>query len=119
MEQQHFFFKAPSLLVISGQTGAGKSQLTAQIVKYRNELVRPAPQVVVWVYSIHQPALFQQLQQYAPDIIFCHGMEKFREINFSPKVTHMVVFDDMMSEIADSKSEGVKLFTQDVHHKNM
>src|SRR5438874_11472045 len=96
-ESKPFTFKLPSLLVCSGSTGAGKSYLTAEILHARNEIIEPAPRVVIWVYNIYQQELFDRIRDYVPDVVFVHGMDDFYAITFSPGIPHLVVLDDQMT----------------------
>lgn len=114
-ENEFFNFKLPNLLVISGTSQAGKSVLTSKIVRSNKEIIKPAPQVIIWVYSIWQEDLFKQLKEWVPGIILCNGLEEFQKIELSSNVNHLVVLDDCMTGISDS-SEMLNLFTRKIHH---
>jgi hypothetical protein len=115
---ENFHFKSPNLLVISGNSMSGKSTLASKIVYDRNYIIRPAPQVVIWVYTIWQDELFKELKRMVPNIVFAHGIEEFQKIQLSKNVHHMVILDDCMTCVSDS-SEMVNLFTRKIHHYNI
>src|SRR5579859_7982074 len=112
---EFFHFKLPNLLVISGSSQAGKSVLASRIVKANKEIIKPVPQVIIWVYTIWQEDLFNQLKEWVPEIMFCNGLEEFHKIELSNNVNHLVVLDDCMTGVSDS-TEMVNLFTRKVHH---
>jgi NB-ARC domain len=117
--QGPFYFKLPALLVISGATGSGKSTIAAEICRYRNEIIKPQPQVIIWVYNVYQDELFKQVLEHAPGTLFVQGMEEFRRIKLSTGVHHLVILDDMLAQIVDSKEHGIQLMTTEVHHRSL
>src|SRR5215510_12702693 len=92
-ESEPFHFSAPGLLVISGATGVGKSYLCKQIVKFRNEIIKPKPDVVLWVYNIFQDALFKEVTSVCPNVIFLNGMEEFFKYQLSQGLSYTIVLD--------------------------
>jgi hypothetical protein len=113
-----FHFKLPNLLVIAGSSQAGKSVLASKIVRSNREIIKPEPQVIIWVYTVWQEDLFAQLRAWIREIRFCNGLEEFQKIELSVKVNHLVVLDDCMTCVSDS-AEMVELFTKKIHHYNI
>ena len=118
MATDFFHFRLPNLLVIVGSSQAGKSVLASEIVKANREIIRPTPQVIIWVYTIWQEDLFKKIRERTPGVIFCNGMDEFNKIELSKSVNHLVVLDDCMTCVSDS-SEMVNLFTRKIHHFNI
>jgi Adenovirus IVa2 protein len=117
--REPFKFKLPALLVISGPTGAGKSWMAAEIVKHRNDLIEPIPEVVVWVYNIFQDELFEHIRETCPEVIFVQGIEKFYDtFQFMHDTPHLIILDDQMAGVGDNK-QSLQFVTADIHHKQL
>lgn len=115
-EDFDYGLKAPFTMVVSGMTQSGKSTLTADLLKRRDEIIESSRPIrnVCYCYSEYQHKLFVDLQSHIPGIRFHNGLpEDFEE--FSDGI---VVLDDLMSEA--SKSEDVcAAFTRKSHHHNI
>jgi len=122
-DQEPFHFICPRIVAVVGPTGCGKSQLVARILRDRKQTIRPTPDVIVYVYSIWQEELFQQIRDWCePEtpVTFVHGIEELQsKIEFSPGLCTALILDDQQQALLESKQFGVKLMTVDVHHKNI
>jgi Poxvirus A32 protein len=112
--------KAPFAMVVSGMTQSGKSTLTANILRRRNEIIstsdgRPINRVM-YCYTEYQPKFFEELKRSIPGIIFHEGLpESYSNDDDDPSI---VVLDDLMNEA--SKSDNVcAAFTRTSHHRNV
>jgi len=104
----------PSTVIISGPTGCGKTLLTARLLV--ESKFNPMPERIVWIYSEMQP-LYKQLDELM-DIEFIKGYTPDIYESFSPDTTNLLVLDDQMTSIADSK-DLLDLFTKGSHHRNL
>jgi hypothetical protein len=117
-DNEFFYFKSPALLVISGSTMSGKSFMCSKIVLAREQIIKPTPKKVIWVYGIWQDELFEQLRAQVPDIVFCNGMSEFHNIQLDPDDNALVAIDDCLTSVSDS-TDAVNLFTKTIHHKKL
>ena len=119
MDYQHQKFPSPKLIhpatvIVSGPTGCGKTLLTARLLV--ESKFEPMPERLIWVYSEMQP-LYKQLEELV-EIEFIKGFSPDLYESLSPETTNLLVLDDQMSTIADSK-QLLDLFTKGSHHRNL
>jgi len=119
MEYQQQIYASPTLIhpstvIVSGPTGCGKTLLTARLLI--ESKFNPMPERIVWVYSEKQE-LYKQLGDLM-DIEFIKGYKTEIYESFSPNTTNLLVLDDQMTTIADSK-DLLDLFTKGSHHRNL
>lgn len=102
--------KAPFTCIIAGPTGSGKTQFTLKLIKYSGEMIKPAPQRIIWCYGIYQ----NEFDSYKNLVDFHEGLlspEQFRGISNT-----LLVIDDLMAEAG---SEVMNIFTKGSHHNNV
>ena len=108
----------PSLIVISGPTFSGKSVWTKNLLRYRNELICPSPDRIVFVHGEDQPEYFRELRMLAPGIQFIKGLTQAEEmLELDSRVKNLVIIDDLFHEALSSKWF-LDLSTKSSHHKN-
>jgi energy-coupling factor transporter ATP-binding protein EcfA2 len=118
-DQDRFRFTPGKIVSIIGPTGIGKSHLVAKILRDRDELIRPTPTNMVYVYNIWQTDLFRQIEEWCPGITFIQGIEKLQTYVYPADRSTILVLDDQQQQLLDSKDFGVQLITVGVHHHNI
>lgn len=108
-------FVHPSNILISGPTGCGKTQFVSQII--RNHYIDPFPNHILYLYSEWQQE-YDKLTDSVPEIIFQRGFPDKLMENLNPKNRNLLILDDQMSKIGDTK-ELADLFTKGSHHRNL
>lgn len=115
-----FYFKLPSIVAVIGPTGVGKSELVASILRDRDVLIQPNPDIILYVYNIYQKELFERLQNWCNGkVIFLNGLDELKKITFSTDLNTVLVLDDQQRQISDSKEFGIELMTVKMHHNNL
>lgn len=106
----------PFNMIISGSTQAGKSELTAQILQRKNEIIYPRIYRVEYCFGEAQPRIFAKLQATVPNITFCKGLPTV----FGDELQRptLYILDDLMDESVKSK-DVQDLFTRGTHHRNL
>ena len=105
----------PSTTMISGPTGCGKTQFVMKIIK--QDMIQPKPERIQILYSEWQSA-YDELQILRPEIDFIRGFPPNFYDSLDPKVRNLVILDDQMSKVGDSKDLS-RLFTEGSHHRNL
>ena len=105
----------PSTCLVSGPTGCGKTQFVSRLIEH--DMIEPKPDRVQILYGEWQSA-YDNLQVIRPDIDFIKGFPPNFYDSLDPKVKNLVILDDQMSKIGDSKDLS-RLFTQGSHHRNL
>lgn len=109
--------KAPFRLQITGASQSGKSWLAYEILKHTHELIDNPPEYIIWCYGEHQD-LFREMETTIPNIQFHEGIPtNLDDIIHHPK-HGIIVLDDLLSEISDSKWL-TNLFTKVSHHRKL
>ena len=119
MEMETFKFKLPAAVQISGPSNVGKSVFVSKVLKFRQQLIVPPPEIIFYCGSMDQPKLYEQLQKDCGNsIVFLHGLSDLEKIKFDPSVAHVIVLDDLMYEVGNSEFAS-NLFTKFTHHGNI
>lgn len=105
-------FRHPSTVLVSGPTGSGKTMFVCRLVN--ESMFDPPPQRIVCVYSEWQKAY----DSFEPPIEFRKGLDDTFYNSLSPLVRNLVLLDDQMSKIGDSRVLS-QLFTEGSHHRNL
>lgn len=108
-------FLHPFTSLIAGPTGCGKTQFIVELLKCRNEEICPAPQRIIYCYSIWQDK-FNDLQISIPSLEFNEGLYNVMELD--SKVENLIILDDLMREASESDTV-LDMFTKGSHHKNV
>lgn len=107
-------FQHPFNCIISGPTMCGKSFILKEILKFRNVLIDPSPNVIYYCYKEWQ-SNFDMLKLENPKIKFVKGIIDYEDLN--ENVSNLVIFDDLMKECITSENV-MNIFTVGSHHKN-
>jgi len=112
--------KAPFAMVISGMSQSGKSTLTGEILKRRNEIINTTGEGLInkitYCYSEYQPSFFSKLKSDVPEIKFYKGLpEEYSDGSDTPSI---IVLDDLMNE-ASKSDDAIAAFTRTSHHRNV
>ena len=62
MYDEYFTFVHPFTSMIAGPTGSGKTQFVVELLKKKEQVISPAPQRIIYCYSIWQDT-FDKLKQ--------------------------------------------------------
>jgi hypothetical protein len=119
IECEPFRFKLQSAVQISGPSNVGKSVFVSRVLEHKDELITPAPQLIIYCYSTWQEQLFGEMKKTCGNMIhFVEGMQALEKVTFNPDIRHVLVLDDLMNEVGNSDF-GVDLFTKIAHHGNI
>ena len=99
----------PFCMMVAGPTMSGKTQWVSQLIFFKQDMIEPPPERIVFSYKSWQP-LYDILAQ-RHDVQFIKGTDI--PVTKSPT---LVIIDDQMSDISDST---VDLFTRGCHHDNL
>jgi hypothetical protein len=114
-----FKFKLPSAVQVSGPSNVGKSVFVAKVLEYRNQMISPPPEVILYCYSTYQAQLFDHLKSTCENqIFFVEGLAQLEKVQFDPNFRHCLVLDDLMHEVGNSEFAST-LFTKISHHGNV
>ena len=112
--------QSPFTMCISGMTKSGKSTLTGEILRRRNEIIQTPDgktiDRVVYCYTEDQPKFFASLKAAIPCIEFNQGLPD--DYSDGTDQNSLVVLDDLMSEASKSKDASMA-FTRTSHHRNV
>ena len=109
-------FLHPSTIIISGPSGSGKTVFMRRILT--ENMLDPKPTRIVIIYGEWQKE-YDEIRRLVPLAEFMHGpIEDGLHEKFSPNEKNLLVLDDQMSDLENSK-ELVKLFIQGSHHRNL
>jgi len=123
-----FYFEHPATILISGPTQSGKTTLLSKILFFSDKgLVRPAPNRIVYCYSVWQKAFEDiQMSRAGPahlnttsntaNLEFKEGLPEMSD--FDPKLNNILILDDLMTE-AGKDQKVLRIFTVDSHHNNI
>lgn len=110
-----FNLNHPFTCIIAGPTGCGKTIFVSKLLQHANTMIEPAPQRIMYFYSIWQDA-FDKILQLNPLVEFRTDKISIDEIDSNK--TNLVILDDLMNESKDDVSVS-NLFTKGSHHKNL
>ena len=98
---------------------SGKSTWIKKVLIHSDQLIRPVPDRILWIYKRWQP-LYDELKYWIPSIVFIEGITediKYDTVINSRKRT-LLIIDDMMKDATQDK-EICELFTEGAHHRNL
>ena len=107
-------FIHPFNCIISGPTMGGKTFLLKEILKYKDILIKPSPNNLIYCYKSWQPS-YDSMKSQLHNIEFVEGLLDTESLDSSQ--VNLVVFDDLMNECINSNPI-MDLFTVGSHHKN-
>ena len=106
----YFHFEHPFTCVISGPTMSGKSVFVKNLIRLKENRIRPCPSKVHYYFSEWQP-LFDSMKTF---VEFKKGLPDLDTYNGKDSV--LVIIDDLMFE---SNNKIGNFFTKGSHHKNL
>jgi hypothetical protein len=119
IECEPFRFKMQSCVQVSGPSNVGKSVFVSRVLEFKNDLIHPPPQIIIYCYSTYQEELFNKMKSSCGDMIhFVEGLQSLEKLTFNPTVSHVLVLDDLMHEVSNSEF-AANLFTKTAHHGNL
>ena len=57
-------FIHPFTCIVSGPTQCGKTEWTKNLIKYKNDMIVPPPENIIWSYKSWQPAYEELANKY-------------------------------------------------------
>ncbi|VDI72109.1 Hypothetical predicted protein [Mytilus galloprovincialis] len=118
-ETEHFVFKHPFTMTVSGPTSCGKTFFVKQLLQ-NLRLIQPTIHRILWLYRRWQP-LYDEIQKTVrPYVEFIQGIpvDLEKDSYIDPSVRNMIILDDLMSTSAKDPRI-TDLFTEGSHHRNL
>ena len=112
--------KPCSSLMVSGQTGAGKSRLVYKLLQNLPAMyVEDTPVETLYCYGIYQP-LFDEMKRKLSNFTLHPGLPTKQELEEYTKTREhkLIVLDDLMNQVIKN-DEMELLFTQGCHHRKI
>ena len=105
----------PFSMLVSGPSGAGKTNRVAELIKYKKQLISPEPKAVYFCYSewqsLYETDAFTGVQ-------FIQGLIEIDQIDVS--IPNLLIIDDLMSLLGKKDGSIISdTFTKHSHHKNL
>lgn len=109
----------PFTALVGGMTGSGKTIWVQTLLDNATEVIKPAPQRIIWSYSQWQPA-YDHMLETIPGIEFVKGIphDIDEDWYFDSAINNLIVIDDQMAETSNDKRI-LNLFTKGSHHRNL
>lgn len=107
-------FEHPFNCIMSAPTMGGKTNMIKELLKYKNVLIDPIPNNIIFCYKAWQPS-YDIIKAEVDGIQFIEGILDMELISIQKN--NLVIFDDLMKECINNE-EVMNLFTVGCHHKN-
>lgn len=108
VEQHYASFRHPFTCLCVGATMSGKTHFLAKLIQYRDVVISPRVQRVIYSYKKYQP-IFDSMK----NVEFVQGMT----FTLDKTIPTLLIVDDQM--LNDSKNDRLaELFTVNCHHDN-
>ncbi len=85
--------QAPLSMVVNGSSGVGKSEWIKKLIRYRDQMIYPPPEKIIWCYRTWQPTYTDLIGQ----VEFVKGLNYKIDGNQAT----LLVLDDMMMQLND------------------
>ena len=108
-------FLHPFNCILAAPTMGGKTFMMTEILKFKDVLIEPPPNRIIFCYKSWQPS-YEKIKKDTPSIEFIEGILDTDIINIQNN--NLIILDDLMSECINSE-EIMNLFTVGSHHKNI
>lgn len=105
----HLRLQHPFSLLVAGPSSSGKSWFTSRLIQFKETLIDPSPDRIIWVYGE-----WQHLYSKLKNVEFVDTIPELETMN--PNLKTLIVVDDMMGSEGETIS---KIFTQGSHHRNI
>jgi len=109
----HLKLKSPYNMLISGQTGCGKTQFVFELLKNLEELHETTFERIVYAYNMQQ-SIYTDMLNVKANIEFTKGMPENLNLDGRPS---LLILDDMMCDLAHNKN-AARMFTT-LRHENL
>jgi len=112
-------FETPTSIFIAAPSGAGKTELTRQILKHADGMFKTPPSKIYFCYSMWQN-VYDEMQNGIKNIQFYQGLPSMEELNdWGVEEGHKIlVLDDLMIQGVDSE-QLIHMMCVGSHHSNM
>lgn len=107
-------FSHPFNCIMAAPTMGGKTYMIRELVKYKDVLIKPIPNRIIYCYKAWQPN-YDILNSEVNGIEFVEGILDFETISIYKN--NLIIFDDLMTECINNE-DVMNLFTVGSHHKN-
>lgn len=104
-------FKHPFTAILAGPSQTGKSTFLKDFIYFKNDMIEPVPDKIIWFYGIYQK-LYDEIE----GVTFVEGFPS-NYMEYLGKNT-LFIFDDLMSECSNERRL-TNLFTKGSHHLNL
>jgi DNA replication protein DnaC len=112
----HIIFKHPFTCILAGPTGAGKTVLLSKILTYKNEIIDPKPEKIIYCYKSWQSIYDTISNSLDIPIEFNQGLYNIEL--FDKSKNNLLIIDDLMGE-CENNTDIKQLFAVDSHHSNI
>lgn len=104
-------FKHPFTAIVCGASKAGKTTFILNMIKYRENMITPPPDRVIYSYLEYQPAF---------DSPITERVQFVKKSNYTLDKTHrnLLIIDDQSSALDSGDINIGRLFSVDSHHRN-
>ena len=106
VENKYMAFRHPFTALCVGSTCCGKTHYIAKLIKYKDKVIFPNVQRVIYSYKKYQP-IFDTM----PNVEFVQGLN----FQLDRSIPTLLVIDDQMGDCDPKITE---LFTVSAHHEN-
>ena len=100
--------------ILSAPTMGGKTFMIKEILKYKDILIEPSPNRIIFCYKSWQPS-YDLIKQEISSVEFIEGILDTDIINIQNN--NLIVLEDLMVECLNSE-DIMNLFTVGSHHRN-
>jgi GTPase SAR1 family protein len=110
--------QTPFTMACAGATSSGKTSFVKRLLSHLYQMTTQEPKSILYCYGTFQPA-YAEMERDHSQITFQEGLPNKVDLEtLSETGSSMVILDDLMDEVNNSK-EMQKLFTQYSHHKKI